>query len=36
MRHESEIFGIAAVYLRLNPGGKFDQMFDLIGTQGGW
>ena len=34
MRHESEIFGIAAVYLGLNPGGKFDQMLDLIGTQG--
>lgn len=34
MRHESEIFGIASVFLGLNPGGKFDQMFDLIGTQG--
>lgn len=34
MRHESEIFAIAAVYLGLNPGGKFDQMFDFIGTQG--
>lgn len=34
MRHESEIFGIAPVYLGLNPGAKFDQLFDFIGTQG--
>lgn len=34
MHHESEIFLIAAVYLGLNPGEKFDQMFDFIGTQG--
>lgn len=34
MRKESEIFGIAAVYMALNPGSKFDQMFDLVGTQG--
>lgn len=34
MHHESEIFLIAAIYLGLNPGEKFDQMFDFIGTQG--
>ncbi len=34
MRKESEIFGIAAVYLPLNAGAKFDQLFDFIGTQG--
>lgn len=34
MKHESEIFGIAPVYLGLNPGSKFDQLFDFIGTQG--
>lgn len=34
MHHESEIFLIAAVYLGLNPGAKFDQMFDFIGDQG--
>ncbi|MCI1926250.1 MAG: virulence-associated E family protein [[Lactobacillus] timonensis] len=34
MRKESQIFGIVAVYMALNPGAKFDQVFDFVGDQG--